>query len=47
MIENKSSVILTCKDHLIKYYETFGYVNLGVSSSVHGGAKWYDMVLKI
>jgi ribosomal protein S18 acetylase RimI-like enzyme len=46
-LENKSSVILTCKDHLIKYYETFGYVNLGVSSSVHGGAKWYDMVLKI
>ena len=44
--ENKESVILTCKDHLIDYYETFGYKNLGVSDSVHGGAKWYDMVLK-
>lgn len=43
--ENKESVILTCKDHLIGYYETFGYRNLGVSGSVHGGAKWYDMVL--
>lgn len=43
--ENKESIILTCKDHLIGYYETFGYRNLGVSGSVHGGAKWYDMVL--
>jgi ribosomal protein S18 acetylase RimI-like enzyme len=45
--ENKESVILTCKNHLIAYYETFGYKNLGVSDSVHGGAKWYDMLLKL
>jgi ribosomal protein S18 acetylase RimI-like enzyme len=45
--ENKESVILTCKNHLIAYYETFGYKNLGVSDSVHGGAKWYDMVLEV
>ena len=42
-----SKVILTCKEHLIKYYASFGYINEGVSSSVHGGAKWYDMYLDI
>lgn len=43
----KSSVILTCKEHLIKYYESFGYENLGVSDSVYGGARWYDMKLNL
>lgn len=42
----KKGLILTCKDRLIHYYERFGYVNLGVSASVHGGAVWYDMILE-
>lgn len=41
----KRGLILTCKEHLIPYYEKFGYRNLGVSGSVHGGAVWYDMIL--
>ena len=45
--DNKNAVLLTCKDHLIHYYERFGYINLGVSESVHGGAKWYDMQLNL
>lgn len=40
----REKMILTCKEHLIKYYEGFGYVNQGVSKSTHGGAVWYDMV---
>lgn len=40
----REKMILTCKEHLIHYYEGFGYVNYGVSKSVHGGAVWYDMV---
>lgn len=36
---------LTCKEALLHYYARFGFVNQGVSSSVHGGAKWYDMRL--
>ncbi|MBU3101168.1 MULTISPECIES: GNAT family N-acetyltransferase [Clostridium] len=40
-------VILTCKERLIHYYAKFGYKNMGVSESVHGGAKWYDMVLTL
>lgn len=42
----RKGVILTCKDKLIRYYEKFGYINKGVSESVHGGAEWYDMILE-
>ena len=42
----KKCLILTCKDRLIHYYEKFGYVKLGLSQSVHGGAVWYDMILE-
>lgn len=40
----REHMILTCKEHLIKYYEGFGYSNYGVSKSTHGGAVWYDMI---
>lgn len=40
----RENMVLTCKEHLIKYYEGFGYVNHGISESTHGGAIWYDMV---
>lgn len=43
----RRGVILTCKDRLLPYYESFGYRNLGVSRSVHGGAVWYDMILDL
>ena len=39
----KKAVILTCKEHMIHYYEKRGFVNYGVSDSSHGGATWYDM----
>lgn len=44
---NRKEILLTCKKHLIGYYEQFGYVNEGISQSEHGGAKWYDMHLKL
>ncbi len=43
----KKSIILTCKEHLIPFYEQFGYECRGRSRSVHGGAVWYDMVLPL
>ena len=43
--ENRRGLILTCKEGLIAFYEQFGFVNKGLSASVHGGAAWYDMVL--
>lgn len=42
----RKGAILTCKDKLIHYYSKFGFVNRGISQSVHGGAEWYDMILK-
>ena len=41
----RKCVILTCKDNLVHYYESFGYVNSGISESTHGGAQWFDMTL--
>lgn len=43
----RKGVILTCKDGLIPFYESFGYQNAGRSESVHGGAVWYDMILDL
>jgi len=44
--ENREGVTLTCKEHLIEYYQRLGFHNLGVSLSVHGGEVWYDMMFK-
>ena len=43
-IQNKrKGVVLTCEKHLVPYYEKFGFVNAGLSASVHGGDVFYDM----
>jgi ribosomal protein S18 acetylase RimI-like enzyme len=42
----RKGVILTCKDRLIKYYESFGFINKGISKSTHGNLVWYDMILE-
>lgn len=43
--QGRKGCVLTCKDRLIHYYETFGFQSEGVSKSVHGGVVWYDMRL--
>lgn len=45
--EGRENMVLTCKDRLIHYYQKFGYQNRGVSVSTHGGAVWYDMVMRL
>ena len=40
----RKGVVLTCKEALFPFYETFSFVCLGRSQSVHGGAVWYDMI---
>ena len=40
-------IILACKEEKISYYEQFGFVLKGKSLSDHGGAVWYDMILKL
>lgn len=39
----RAGVILTCKDHLIPFYEKAGLVRFGMSDSTHGGQSWNDM----
>ena len=41
----KKGLVLTCKEHLLHYYEKFGFKNEGISGSEHGGVIWYQMRL--
>ena len=43
--QGRKGLVLTCKEALIPYYAKFGFINEGVSGSVHGGAVWYQMRL--
>ena len=43
--EGRRGLVLTCREQLVEFFEQFGYVNEGVSDSVHGGVVWYDMRL--
>ena len=43
----RQAVTLTCRDHKVAYYESFGFHNQGVAASVHGGVRWYDMLLPL
>lgn len=44
--QGREGLVLTCKEKLIHYYAKFGFVNEGISQSVHGNAVWYQMRLK-
>ncbi|MDO4454062.1 MAG: GNAT family N-acetyltransferase [Eubacteriales bacterium] len=44
--KGKKGMILTCKEHMIHYYQKFGFQNYGVADSSHGGATWYDMQIR-
>ena len=43
----RTGLILTCKDALRPFYAQFGFRDEGVSTSVHGGAVWYQMRLRL
>ena len=40
----EKAVILTCKEHMIPFYERIGYEFLHKADSNHGGAVWYKMI---
>ena len=44
--QGRAGLVLTCKEALIPYYAGLGFVNEGVSASVHGNAVWYQMRLR-
>ena len=41
--QGSKGLVLTCKEKLIAYYAKFGFVNEGISESVHGNVTWYQM----
>lgn len=41
----RKGLVLTCKEKLLHYYAKFGFVNEGISESVHGNVVWYQMRL--
>ncbi|WP_405291371.1 GNAT family N-acetyltransferase [Methanobrevibacter sp.] len=43
--EKRLGVVLTCKKELLDYYSKFGFVDEGISESVHGGVVWNQMRL--
>ncbi len=43
--QNRKGITLTCKGYLVAYYTKFGFIDLGLSKSVHGGEVWHDMTL--
>lgn len=43
--QGRAGLVLTCKEKLIHYYAKFGFVNEGISGSVHGNVQWYQMRL--
>ena len=43
--QGRKGLVLTCKERLIPYYAKFGFVNEGVSESVHGNVVWNQMRL--
>lgn len=43
--QGRKGIVLTCKEHLIPFYQKFGFQSEGKSASTHGGAVWYQMRL--
>ncbi|MBQ9280805.1 MAG: GNAT family N-acetyltransferase [Treponema sp.] len=43
--DGRKGIVLTCKEKLRTFYEKFGFVSEGVSSSTHGGVVWLQMRL--
>ena len=44
---DKSDIYLICQSELIDMYAGYGFVNLGISESDHGGMSWNEMSLSL
>lgn len=40
-------VTLTCRDTLVSFYESHGYINKGLSDSNHANVAWYNLVKEL
>lgn len=44
---DKSDIFLICQTELVDMYARYGFVNLGISNSGHGGLTWNEMSLSL
>ncbi len=42
-IRNRKGIVLTCRDHMVPFYQRFGFIDEGASGSQHGGVRWIQM----
>lgn len=43
----KTDIFLICQPELIDMYARYGFLNLGISDSDHGGMSWHEMSLSL
>lgn len=46
-ISHRAGIVLTCKERLIDFYTSFGFVDEGTSDSKHGNTAWHQMRLNL
>ena len=47
IVDERESVLLDCREHLIHFYESFGFAYRAVSPAVFGGHRWHEMRLEL
>lgn len=43
-LKDVDNIVIIAHDHLIQFYESFGFENMGPSPCAFGGGGWHDMV---
>lgn len=46
-VAGRKGIVLTCKERLLPFYAKFGFVDEGISASVHGNVLWHQMRLRL
>lgn len=44
---NRKGIVLTCREPMIPFYESFGFITEGASESRHGGVPWVQMRMRL
>lgn len=47
IVDERDSILLDCRKHLIHYYESFGFAYCGKSPAGFGGHEWHEMRLEL
>jgi len=45
--DDRESILLDCREHLIRYYESFGFAYRAKSTAAFGGHAWHEMALDL